>query len=167
MYISWRKSHYFWRKSHYIIFFLYLCSDFYCTTMNIDDNSNWLKKERDKAILAIHTRIINDSGINKKYLTRDIVAKKIQECSAPRFYIDTRQCRYLVRAYYNGKLDKSSPLCQAKAKDLAEVFEKIRETHPNDYMEDIFGMVVQQPAKSFYLSKSRIIEILYRYHDRK
>lgn len=131
-----------------------------------DDNKSWLKIERDNLIRTIHKRIINESGINKHYLTRSVVAQQIQKYSAPRFYIDTRRCRELVNGYNAGTL-KCSALTQAMARDLAECYEEVCNAYPNKPMEDKWQLTVEHPAKSFYLSKLRIIEIVYQYHDRK
>lgn len=126
-----------------------------------------LLTERDKEIRKIYTRIVSESGINKKYLTRDFISKQIQKSPAPRFYIEPKHAANYVNAYNNGKLRHVSAIKRAMVLDLVEVYEEVRALHPNDPMSEIWLMVVRHPAKSFYLSPSRIIEIIYEYHDRK
>lgn len=126
-----------------------------------------LLKERDDEIRKIHKRIVNESGINKKYLTREFIIQQIQKSAAPRFYLEPKRAMEYVNSYKRGELRHSRKHKQAMVLDLAEVFEEVRAAHLNDQMGEIWQMVVEHPAKSFYLSPSRIIEIIYEYHDRK
>ena len=136
--------------------------------MSIDDsNTHALLAERDEEIRKIHKRIVRDSGINKKYLTRDFIVEQVQKCPAPRFYLEPKRAMEYVNSYYKGKTCHLRPLRRAMVLDLVEAFEEVRSEHLNDPMGDIWTMVVEHPAKSFYLSPARIIEIIYQYHDRK
>ena len=123
--------------------------------------------ERDQELRKIHKHIVSESGVNKKYLTRAFIVEQIQKCSAPRFYISEDIARRLVTAHYNGKIIRRTQLKQMMTANLVEVFEKVRDANLNAPMEEIWQMVVEHPAKSFYLSPARIIEIIYQYHDRK
>ena len=59
-----------------------------------------------------------------------------------------------------------SPIKQAMIRNLVEVFETIRPQHMNLPMAEIWQMVVEHPAKSFYLSRQRIKEIILNYRTK-
>lgn len=126
-----------------------------------------LMKFRDRAIRKEHMRIIAESGINKRYLTRDFIVKQIEKCTAPRFYMCEEKARLYVLSYLNGKMHLKTKLKQAMVLDLVEAYKEIIEKYPNATKFDIWYKVVRHPAKSFYISPSRIIEVVYQYHDRK
>ena len=51
-------------------------------------------------------------------------------------------------------------------KDLVENFERLRNKYPDATRGTLYQMVVEQPAKSFYLSEHRIYEIIFTYSGR-
>lgn len=122
---------------------------------------------RDRAIRKEHMRIIAESGINKRYLTREFIVKQIEKCTAPRFYICSEKARLYVLSYLNGKMHPKTRLKQEMVLDLVEAYEEIVEKHPHLTKWELWEKVVRHPAKSFYISPSRIIEVVYQYHDRK
>lgn len=123
--------------------------------------------ERDEELRKIHTRIIRESGINPKFLKRELIVAQIEKYSAPRFYIEAKQAMLYVTAYYLGKTTHKSKYKQAMVQNLVEVFEEVREQNLHMPMGDVWNLVVWHPAKSFFLSPARITEIIYQYHDRK
>lgn len=124
-----------------------------------------LRIERDKELKKRFDYVIQESGVNPRYLMRDDIATTLQSMPAPRFYIDWKIAQNNVNLYYKGKMKHKSELKQKMVLDLVEVFEEVRSAHMNYPMTEIWNMVVEHPAKSFYLSKQRIIEIIYNYHD--
>lgn len=133
----------------------------------VETNKNLLLLERDEELRKIHKRIVSESGLNKKYLTRDFIVAQIEKCAAPRFYISEHVACLLVTAHYNGRVTHQTKRKRQMVEDLVEVFEKVRDANLNAPMGEIWEMVVEHPAKSFYLSQARIIEIIFNYHDRK
>lgn len=124
-----------------------------------------LRMERDKELKKRFDYVIQESGVNPRYMMRDDIANILQSMPAPRFYIDWKIAQNNVNLYYKGKMKHKSELKQKMVLDLVEVFEEVRSAHMNYPMTEIWNMVVEHPAKSFYLSKQRIIEIIYNYHD--
>lgn len=133
----------------------------------IEDSQNLLMLERDEELRNIHKRIVSESGINRKYLTREFVVAQIQKCGAPRFYISEHVACGLVTAHYNRKKTHQAQHKRDMVDDLVHVYEEVRNAFPAAQRGEIWKKVVEHPAKSFYLSPARIMEIIFQYHDRK
>lgn len=131
------------------------------------DNQNALLLERDEEVRKIYSRIINESGINKKFLTYKFIIAQIEKSGAPRFYISGKHAQNLVSAYYNDKLMPMSKRRHAMVEDLVQCYEAVHDKWNDLKKADMWEKVVACPAKSFYLSPARIREIIYQYHDRK
>jgi len=128
---------------------------------------NLLLLERDRELRRIYKTIVSESGVNRKYLTREFIVSQLMKCSAPRFYISGHVACCAVTSYYKGKPTHQKKLKQAMVLDLVQVFEEVREAHLDAPMGEIWEMVVEHPAKSFYISPARILEIIFNWHDRK
>lgn len=122
---------------------------------------------RDNELRKIHKRIICESGINQKYLTRNFVVAQIEKCSAPRFYLTPKFAGDFISAYKKGKIRLKSKMKQMMAEDLVGVYNQMRDAYPFAQRQEILEKVVAHPAKSFYLSPTRIMEIVFQYHDRR
>jgi len=155
-------------KIAYSGFFLYLCTVFEDTAMThyVDENKS-LKGMRDEELRKIYVSIIKESGINSKFLTRNFVVGQIQKCNAPRFYITPHMAAVIIWSYRNGKVTHKSKIKLAMVQNLMDVYEETVRDYPNEPMYLILERVVTHPAKSFYMSSERIMEVIYQYHDRK
>lgn len=149
-------------------FFLYLCIVFEDTAMtHYDDENRSLIEQRDDELRKIYVRIVKESGINSKFLTRDFVVGQIQKCNAPRFYITSKMAGEIISSYNKGKSRHKSRIKLAMVQNLMDVYEETVRDYPNEPMYLILERVVTHPAKSFYMSSERIMEVIYQYHDRK
>lgn len=125
-----------------------------------------LTKQRDADLRNLYTQVIKKSGVNPMYLPRETILDALSEHTAPRFYIEPFQARHYVTLYYSKRTIHKSPIKQAMIRNLVEVFETIRPQHMNLPMAEIWQMVVEHPAKSFYLSRQRIKEIILNYRTK-
>ncbi len=50
--------------------------------------------------------------------------------------------------------------------DLIDNFNRLKQENPNAPLEWLYEVVVEQPSKSFYMSKHRIEEIIFNYTGR-
>lgn len=126
-----------------------------------------LTSQRDAYLRNLHTHVIRNSGINPLYLSRDTILDTICSSPAPRFYINAKQAQHYVTSYYRGvKLHRSAHK-MAMIKDLVAVFEEIRPENMHLPMREIWQMVVEHPAKSFYLTRQRVKETIFNYRIKK
>ena len=147
---------------------MYICSVFENTAMtHYDDENRSLIEQRDDELRKIYVRIVKESGINSKFLTRDFVVGQIQKCNAPRFYITSKMAGEIISSYNKGKCRHKSSIKLAMVQNLMDVYEETVRDYPNEPMYLILERVVTHPAKSFYMSPERIMEVIYQYHDRK
>lgn len=118
--------------------------------------------QRNDALKAAHKQVIKASnGIMN--ISRQMIISLIQEMSAPRFYITP----FTARLYIN-----NNHQCRDKSRkpdmiaDLIDNFNRLKQENPNAPLEWLYEVVVEQPAKSFYMSKHRIEEIIFNYSGR-
>lgn len=118
--------------------------------------------QRNDAIKAAHKQVIKASnGIMN--ISRQMIISLIQEMPAPRFYITP----FTARLYIN-----NNHQCRDKSRkpdmiaDLIDNFNRLKQENPNAPLEWLYEVVVEQPAKSFYMSKHRIEEIIFNYTGR-
>lgn len=117
--------------------------------------------QRNRALDAVYKRIIKASrGV--RFLSRKTVIALIQEQTAPRFYITPETAKLYIRG--NRKLQKS--LKPNMVADLIENFNRLVAENPNAPKEWLYEIVVEQPAKSFYMSDHRIAEVIFNYSGR-
>lgn len=125
-----------------------------------------ITQERNKAIRSRFDAIMRCTCVNQKYVNRQTILDLMMESPAPRFYIDAKQAERYVIAYYKCKDVSSfrkSHDRQEMMKDLVDAFEKIRPEHMDMKMVDIWEMVVNSPAKSFYISRRTMKRIVFNY----
>ena len=127
---------------------------------------NTLTDQRDRDLKNLHTSVIKNSGVNPMYLTREFIVSTLASQPAPRFYIKAQQAESYVVGYYKQVSYVKSELKRSMILDLVRVFEKIRSDNIHLPMADIWQLVVEHPAKSFYLSNQRIKEIIYNYRQK-
>lgn len=127
------------------------------------DNTRHITKVRNHDLQHLHDQILSIRGINQHYLTRRFVIDRIMASPAPRFYIDSKRAEIYVTAWYRGEVVHKSIYKNHMVQDLVSVFEEIRDRYPDEQMSDIWEMVVQHPAKSFYMSRKRVEEVIYNW----
>lgn len=118
-------------------------------------------EDRNKALRALHRAIISESR-NLGYLTCATIVVYIYGQPAPRFYITP----YSARLYINGRKTADSKRKRDMVADLKEAFVRLQRENPYAPKEWLYEKVVEQPAKSFYMSKHRIKEIVFNYSGR-
>lgn len=121
-----------------------------------------ITEQRNRALKDAHKRIISASrGVRN--VSRQTVISLIQEMPAPRFYITP----FMAQLYINNishRRDKSRK--QEMIADLMDNFHRLAQEHPDAPKWLLYEMVVEQPAKSFYMSDHRIAEIIFNYTGR-
>ena len=136
-------------------FLLYFCS--------VMKKIQTLTDLRDKDLQNLYSQIIKSSAVNQRYLTRDVIIDTLTAQPAPRFYICARQAQSYVVGYYKNRGSVNRSNKKAMILNLVQVFEQIRPQNMHLPMSEIWQMVVNHPADSFYLSHQRILEIIYNY----
>lgn len=129
--------------------------------------ANGLSDERNLVLQGLYNRIIK-SHVNLKMMSRDMIVSVIIEQPAPRFYIAPQRAKWLILYYYRHK-DKL-PMSGNKKKmieDLVENYERLCKEFPNTDKEKIYEYVVEQPAKSFYMSHRNIRDVIFNYTGRQ
>jgi len=121
------------------------------------------KFQRNKDLLAVYDSLITNGNINKKYIKRGSIIDVLYESPAPRFYICPRMAERYVNAYLRGKLTCISRERLAMVEDLVENYKRIRKRRKNEQLCFVWQMVINSPAKGFYLSRQTIMEIIYGY----
>lgn len=106
---------------------------------------------------------IRDSGVNKMYYNWKLVVRMLSKQPAPQFYISPKKAEQYVHSYYRGEFLVKSSLARAMVRDLVDNYERIIAERNGKKMCEIWEMVVESPAKSFYLKESTIRHIIYEY----
>lgn len=122
--------------------------------------------ERNRALRKRFDMISRDYGVNSKYIDRAYLLDMMEQSPAPRFYIDAKQAERYVIAYYKNQSAASFKKTSARQRmmlDLVEVFERVRSANMDKQMREIWEMVVREPAKEFYISRTTIKKIVFNY----
>lgn len=120
--------------------------------------------KRNRALDAAYKRIIKASKGVAKHITRKTIIALIQEQPAPRFYITAETARLYIKNYCK---PNSNSIKQAMIADLLENYNRLKQENPAAPKEWLYEVVVEQPAKSFYMSAKRIEEIIFYRLDKK
>ena len=123
---------------------------------------NELKNQRNKDLLILVERIRNEKGINMNYISRNAFVEILMQQPAPRFYLEPRTVEHILMNYFKNERQQ---IVDARTQDLYEAFCRVREKNPYMPMADVWYLVSLQPAKSFYLSASRIREIIFNHRN--
>lgn len=122
-----------------------------------------LIRQRNIDLQGVYTRLIGVTS-NIQYLSRSTILSIMQEQAAPRFYLTPYQASlYILRGMKGGNVGYRK---QAMIADLIENYERLRREYPEATKTALYEMVVEQPAKSFYLSRKRMREIIFNYRGR-
>ena len=121
--------------------------------------TNDLTFQKREDLKAVYARLISTQGINLNYVTRETLVDLLMNQPAPRFYLEPRTVEHLLMRYFKGQ-KTSNP---SRTQDLAEAFRRVRERKPRAPMSDIWLEVSMQPAKSFYMSKRNIRDVIFNY----
>lgn len=122
-----------------------------------------LLQQRNDDLRAAYKRIVKASA-NMKYVSRATIISLLMEQPAPRFYLLPYQARMYIVNHY--RMVNSGRRKQKMIEDLVENYERLRNEYPGAARGTLYCMAAEQPAKSFYLSKHRIEEILFDYSGR-
>ena len=106
---------------------------------------------------------IRNSGVNEKYYDWNVVVKVLAKSPAPRFYLSPKMAEQYVLNFKRGKFLVKSKIGHAMIRDLAENYDRIKELYPYKKSFEIWQLVVDSPAKSFYLKEKTIRYIVYEY----
>jgi len=118
--------------------------------------------ERDSELRKRYDDILK-SGVNCRYIDRDMVVRTIANQPAPRFYISPKTAEQHVLRYYRGEVTNKNATTRAMIKDLVENYEILKAEMPNAYHYEIWDALILRPAKRFYLSEASIKSIVYGY----
>lgn len=121
---------------------------------------------RNTEIQNIYKRILK-SAVNINSLNNDAIVSIVLEQPAPRFYISPGQAETLISNYYNmgGTFpDNKRTIKQEMTMDLVANYERLRNKFPHTPKDRIYEMVVEQPAKSFYITHRNMRDIIFNYN---
>ncbi len=122
-----------------------------------------LIRQRNKDLHTAYKRLLQ-ATIGARYVSRESILTLLQQQPAPRFYLTPYQAMRYICAYYQMKT--ATHRKQEMILDLVETYERLRKQYPQTTKTILYEMVVEQPAKSFYMSKHRIQEIVFNYSGR-
>ncbi len=123
---------------------------------------NTVIEERNEALRMLHKDIIASSR-DIQYLSRQSIISFIYEQPAPRFYITPFTARLYIN---NNNQCADNGEKKEMIADLLANYHRLCMEYPNAPKEWLYEVVVLQPAKSFYMSKHRIEEIIFNYSGR-
>lgn len=106
---------------------------------------------------------IRNAGVNNRYYDWKVVVKLLATSPAPKFYISPKMAEQYVLNFNRGKFLVKSSIGRAMIRDLAENYERIKSQYPYKKAFEIWELVVDSPAKSFYLKEKTIRCIIYEY----
>ena len=117
---------------------------------------------RKRDLNAVYKNIISASrGVGS--LSRDTILSLVSEQPAPRFYITPFTAQLYITGVSNTPI---SPQKKAMVEHLIGTYNRLVKENPNAQKQWLYEVVVEQPAKSFYISKHRIKEIIFNYTGR-
>lgn len=123
-----------------------------------------LINERNAALKAEYQRIFKD-GANLRYAKLSTIISILQEQPAPRFYVTPEWAGVLIKRWYRNHGCKNKRKRQM-VQDLVQNFERLQRMYPDAKKTTLYQLATEQPAKSFYMSTHRIMEILLNYSGR-
>lgn len=128
------------------------------------EKSLTLSQMRNNELRRLYAALTSGNSVNKIHMSKSMIVDVIYEHPAPRFYIE----RAMAWKYILGEWSQTNTNRRKRdmIADLMENFKRLCEEHPYDKKEVIVGMAIEQPAKSFYMSKHRIKEIIFNYSGR-
>lgn len=121
-----------------------------------------LIEQRNAALKELYASIIKASK-SIGFVSRKNVISIILDQPAPRFYI-TPYVAYIYLTNYRKRGENCRK--QEMIKDLKKNFNRLRHQYPNATVDWLYKMVVEQPAKSWYMTPQRVEEIIFNYSGR-
>lgn len=111
-------------------------------------------------------RNITSCNVNLRYVKREAIIDLIMESSAPRFYITPKMAEQYVLGFKKQlpHIIKSRKI--GMIMDLVNAYDRAKIRHRNASQNSLWIYTVESPAKSFYVSKKRLIEIIFNYTGR-
>lgn len=118
---------------------------------------------RDKELRHCYEKILRSCS-NTRLLSRRSILSLLSGMPAPRFFITPYWASlYILRHYKGLNINRRK---RGMIDDLVENYERLRIEYPYATKCDLYEMLVEQPAKSFYMSEQRIKEIIFNYTGR-
>lgn len=120
---------------------------------------NSLAKEKALDVKLAYKRLCN-SGVNKQLMRLDSIVDLLMEQEAPRFYITEKMAERYVLGFKRQSPEVLSSRRLDMIKDLVSAYDRAKERYKNAYMKQIWTYTVNSRAKSFYISRRKMKEIL-------
>lgn len=126
--------------------------------------THYSKFERVKDIKELADKYRKKCPINVRTVN-DWIVNRIYESSAPRYYISFEEARRNVsRILRNKPIDRSNKYIIKMYKDLAKRVKEYNTEHDRNIIDfECLFDILNEKANSFYLSKSTIRNIIYKY----
>lgn len=121
-----------------------------------------LIEQRNLSLQDVYYRIIK-ARYGIRNVSRKTIISIIQEMSAPRFYITPFTAQLYIN---NNNQCRNRGRKQDMIADLMDNYNRLKRENPNAPKMWLYETVVEQPAKSFYMSAHRIEEIIFNYTGR-
>lgn len=122
-----------------------------------------LIKQRDQQLRKVYSTLYLSSSANSRLISRDLLLDLMMEQPAPRFYITPKMAERYVLGF---KKQSSAILSSRKLemiKDLVSAYERARTRHKGVAKGMLWKYTVESPAKSFYMTKQRLEEVIFNY----
>lgn len=123
---------------------------------------NDLKRIRDADLRKLYDNLVRCKGLNIKVMKRGMIISTFMNAPAPRFYITEKMVERYILAYMRGEYITKNPLKRKMIDDLVDNYYRI--TSSNKYLtrSAVWYEVARSPAKSFYIDRRTIINILFK-----
>ena len=122
---------------------------------------NYLKSIRDRDLSNIYDNLVKCKGLNVKIMKRSLIINTFMEMPAPRFYITEKMVERYVCAYLKGRYITKNRLKIKMIDDLVENYNRIVSSNCYLTKSAIWAEIVRSPAKSFYVDRRTLMNILF------
>lgn len=122
---------------------------------------NYLKSIRDRDLRNIYDNLVKCKGLNVKIMKRSLIINTFMEMPAPRFYITEKMVERYVCAYLKGRYITKNKLKIKMTDDLVENYNRIVSSNCYLTKSAIWSEIVRSPAKSFYVDRRTLMNILF------
>ena len=126
-----------------------------------------LSQQRNADLRDAYQRIIKTESVNSRYLKRSSIISLLMEMPAPRFYLTSEWARTIFRGWRRkSRHIRKDKIPKELVDDLRDTYTRVKEQYPGAPEVTLWQIVVEQPAKSFYISAKRMEEIIFNYSGR-
>jgi len=141
------------------VLFMLLYSKIFCNFAP-DMKDKAILQQRNDDLRATYERV-NKASEGMLYISSSSLLSIVAEEPAPRFYINPRWAREIIRRYYKGIATPTTR--RDMIEDLVDNYERLKVLYPKARKKQLFRLLVEQPARSFYLSPYSIRDIVFNY----